>query len=313
MTPVLVHIGYHRTGTKWLRGVVFANPAAGFRWLGKDPEDHPVRRLLMERPLDFDPGAIRRALDPLLSEAENAGLVPVIAIPSLSGHPFAGGRDSKEIADRLRQVVPDARILIVVREQCSMIRSTYKQYVRAGGPCKLMRFLEPPPKWRRPAFDYGHFEYDRLIGYYHSLFGRDAVLALPYEQFVEDGPAFVRGIAEFAGRPISPKVLERLPFQRMNKGRSALAIAVTRPLNHLCPATDVNLSPVLESNLVLRLARRVQRVDPRKIAVTRSLAARSERRLRNQIAEAVGDRYAVSNRATAELIGVDLGMYGWTV
>jgi Sulfotransferase family len=313
MAPVLVHIGYHRTGTKWLRGVVFSDPTVGFRWLGKDPADHPVRRLFMERPLDFDPHAIREALQPLLLEVETAGLVPVISVPSLSGHPFSGGHDSKEIADRLRQVVPDARILIVIREQRSMIGSTYKQYVRAGGASKLTRFLEPPPKWRRPAFDYGHFEYDRLIGYYYSLFGRDAVLVLPYEQFVEDGRTFVLRIAEFAGSPIPPEVLERLPFQRRNKGRSALAIAATRPLNHLCPATDVNLSPVLESNVVLRLTRRVQRVDPRKIPVTRALAAHSEKRLRSQIEEAVGDRYAASNRATAELIGVDLGAYGWTV
>ncbi len=240
MVPVLVHIGYRKTATKWLRGVVFNDPTAGFRWLGKDPADHPVRRLLMERPLDFDAVALRRAFDPL----------------------------------HLRQVFPEARVLIVIREQRSMIVSTYKQYVKAGGACKLSRFLEPPPKWRVPAFDFGHFEYDRLIGHYYSLFGRDAVLALPYEQFVEDGPTFVQRIAEFAGSPIPPEVLERMPFRRRNKARSALAIAATRPLNHLCPATDVNLSPVLESNLVLGLTRRLQSVDPRKIPVTRALALR---------------------------------------
>jgi hypothetical protein len=313
MASVLVHIGYHKTGTKWLRGVVFDNPTAGFRWLGKDPADHPVRRLLMERPLDFDAGALRKAFDPLLADTEAAGLVPVVATPSLSGHPFSGGHESKEIADRLRQVLPEARVLIVIREQRSMIASTYKQYVKAGSPSKLSGFLDPPPKWRVPAFNFGHFEYDRLIGYYQSLFGRDAVLTLPYEQFVEDGQTFVQRIAEFAGSSIPPEVLERMPSQRWNKGRSALAIAASRPLNHLCPATDVNLSPVLESNLVLALAKRLQRVDPRKIPVTRGLAVRSEKRLSEQVAEAVGDRYAESNRATAKLIGVDLGAYGWRV
>jgi hypothetical protein len=313
MAPVLVHIGYHKTATKWLRGVMFNDPTAGFRWLGKDPADHPVRRLLMERPLEFDAGAVRKAFDPLLADSEKAGLVPVVATPSLSGHPFSGGHESKEMADRLRQVFPEARVLIVIREQRSMIVSTYKQYVKAGGACKLSRFLEPPPKWRVPAFDFGHFKYDRLIGHYYSLFGRDAVLALPYEQFVKDGPGFVESIAEFAGRPIPREIVERMPFARWNKARSALAIAACRPLNHFCPGNDVNLSPVLESTLALSLTTRLQKVDLRKKRATRALAIRSERRLRGKVEEAVGDRYVASNRASAELIGVDLAAYGWQV
>jgi hypothetical protein len=45
----------------------------------------------------------------------------------------------------------------------------------------------------------------------------------------------------------------------------------------------------------------------------RALSDRSERRLREAVAAAVGDRYAESNRATAELFGVDLAGYGWPV
>jgi hypothetical protein len=313
MGPILVHIGYHRTATKWLRGVVFENPSTGFSLVGKDLADQAVKRLFIERPLDFDAVGLRGAFDPLLANAEAAGLIPVLSTPSLSGHPFSGGRDSKEIADRLKQVFPEARVLIVIREQRSMIVSTYKQYVKAGGACTLSRFLDPPPKWRIPAFDFGHFEYDRLIRYYRSLYGREAVLALPYEQFVEDRRAFVQSIAELAGHSVPQDVLQRISVSPRNKARSALATSVSRPLNHLCPATDVNPSPVLESTLMLSLASRVRKVDLRKIAATRALAVRSEKRLRNQIAEAVGDRYAASNRATAELIGVDLGAYGWSV
>ena len=41
------------------------------------------------------------------------------------------------------------------------------------------------------------------------------------------------------------------------------------------------------------------------------LAAGADARLRRVVEAIVGDRYAESNRATAELTGLDLASYGW--
>ena len=312
MTPPLVHIGYHKTGTQWIRHRFFGDSATGYRWLGKQPVDHPVKQLVRVRPLDFDAGAIRGAFEPLLAAAEAEGLLPVVSFPRLSGHPYSGGFDSKEIADRLKQVFPDARILIIIREQASIITSSYKQYVEAGGTCKPRQYLDPPKQeWRVPHFDLGHFEYDRLIRYYHSLYGPEAVLALPYEQFVRDGPAFIRSIGEFAGRPVPEEAIARMPFSRWNPAKSALAIAASRPLNRFGPRTDLNPAPLVESMAVYRLAKRLRKANLRKQRLTRTLAANSEERLRQVVRDVIGDRYRESNRATAELIGVDLAEYGW--
>jgi hypothetical protein len=313
MSPVLVHIGYHKTGTNWLQAVFFGDDSTGYRWLGKRPATHPVHRLIRDRPLDFNPAATRSEFEPLIEEAETAGLVPVISFPRLSGHPYSGGYDSKEIADRVKAVFPDARILIVIREQRSMIASTCKQYVAAGGVAAPEDFLDPATErgWRVPGFDFAHFEYHRLIGYYRSLYGPDAVLALPYEQFVEDAPGFIQAIAHFAGHPVPEDVLARLPYaNRSNQAQSALTIAVSRPLNRFGRRSDLNPTPLVESKLLSTLAKRVRRTDVRS-PVTRALAARSEERLRNIVREAIGDRYVESNRATAEMIGVDLAAYGW--
>ena len=181
VTPVLVHIGYHKTATKWLRGGLFCNSAAGYRWLGKAPASPAVNNLIFARPLDFDAAEIRGEFEPLFADAEAAGLLPVVCFGRLSGHPFSGGYDSKLIADRLKDVLPEARILIVIREQRSMIVSTYKQYVKGGGVCTLEHFLEPATEqgWHVPGFDYRHFEYDRLIAHYHELYGKESVLVLP--------------------------------------------------------------------------------------------------------------------------------------
>lgn len=312
-SPILVHIGYHKTGTNWLQEELFADPATGYRWLDKRLADHPVHRLIRTRPLDFDAAGVRVAFEPRLADARAAGLLPVISFGRLSGHPYSGGYDSKEIADRLRQVFPEASILIVIREQRSMVLSTYKQYVKAGGAMSVEQFLRPARKqgWRVPGFEFGHFAYDRLIAYYRSLFGSEAVLVLPYERFVRDGRGFVEAIAAFAGRPVPAAVLDAMPFgKRSNEAPTALAIAASRPLNRLGPRSDLNPAPLGRAKPVFRLAKRLRasRLD---VPGASSLAARSERRLREVVNEAIGDRYVASNRATAELTGIDLADYGW--
>jgi hypothetical protein len=313
VSEILVHVGYHKSGHTWLKRVLFSDAAAGYSWLGHGP-NHPVHRLVTERPLEFDPTELRRAFDPLLTRAEGAGLLPVLSHPTLTGHPYSGGREGKEIADRLRQVFPEARILVVIREQRSIIASTYKQYLEGGGVCSLSQFLEPSRRGRIPAFDYRHFEYHHLISYYHSLFGRDAVLVLTYEQFARDPRSFVAEIGEFAERLVPADVLDRLPYARRRQATtSALALAAVRRLNRFRPRSDVNPAPLVESRRIARLAKRIEKSKAFRKPAVRPLVERSEARLRSRIAEAVGDRYAESNRLTADLIGVDLASYGWPV
>jgi sulfotransferase family protein len=311
----LVHIGYHKTGTNWLQEEVFADPSTGYRWLGKRPLSHPVHRLVRDRPLEFDAGALREEFEPMLRSAEDAGLLPVVSFPRLSGHAFSGGYDSQELADRLAAVFPEARVLIVIREQRSMIVSAYKQYVPAGGVCTVERFIAADPESRRvPRFDFGHFAYDRLIRYYQSLFGRESVLVLPYEQFVRDGRSFVAAIGEFAGRAIPAERLAALPYgKRSNRAQAALAVEWSRPLNMFGRRSDLNPAPVFQSKLLFSLAKQIRRLDPATVPVLRDRAERSEADLRRVVADAVGDRYVESNRATAELTGIDLSAFGWMI
>ena len=315
MAPILIHIGYHKTGTKWLRGGLFLNKAAGYSWIDKDTA--PVRGLIREHPLEFDAEAARRDFEPLLAEAETKRLMPVICWGRLAGQAFSGGYDTKEIADRLRAVFSDGRILVVVREQRSMIVSTYKQYVKAGGPCTVEDFLQPGADqgWRIPLFDFEYFEYHRLLGYYRSLFGADNVLALPYDELVRDRRGFLARIGEFAGRPVPEEVLgEMSDAKRRNPAQSALVLGATRVLNRFGPRNELNPAPLVESSVVHGAATRMRKkLDPANLRATRGLAERSERSLKQAVAVAVGDRYVESNRITAELLGADLESLGWMV
>jgi hypothetical protein len=310
MAAPLIHIGYHKTGTKWLRGGLFLNKNAGYHWIDKDTP--PVRRLVRAHPLEFDPAESRREFEPLLAEAAKKSLMPVICWGRLAGQAFSGGYDTKEIADRLKAVFPDGRIVVVVREQRSMIVSTYKQYVREGGALPPRKFMLPPRSrsLRVPWFDLRHFEYHHLLAYYRRLFGPNSVLVLPYEQFVTDPSSFVEQIARFAGRPLDDETLRSLPFESAtNPSPPATAIVARRWLNGLGVCTDLNPSPPLPSPLFWRLGKHIDRAS----LAPRQTVEREEAKLRQIVDETVLERYVESNRLTADLIGVDLAAYDWMI
>jgi hypothetical protein len=314
MGTILIHIGYHKTGSGWLRRVFFVNQDTGFGWIGKSKMSHPVRRLVAAPPFGYDAAASRREFDPLLQRVARQGLVPVIAFERLVGHPFSGGYDSKEIANRLAETFPEGRVLIVIREQRSMILSTYKQYVRQGGTLSLARFMEPPisKSLAVPGFDLRYFEYDHLLTHYRRLFGPDAVLVLTYEQFRADPAAFVGEIARFAGRPLESGALRSLAFDTIsNKSPSAAEIGVLRQLNKLSSASQRNAFPLYGSAAKNGFLRRLAAVLEQHKVAPRRVSARREAALRLQVAETVGDRYAASNRVTADLTGIDLATLGW--
>jgi len=309
-----VHVGYHRTATSWLQKNVFANPAAGFGWVGKKQPDHPVRQVISLPWSEFDAGVLRERFDALTDPIRAEGHVPVVSFERLSGHAASGGYDSAQIAERLRAVFPEARVLIVMREQRSAILSNYRMYVKAGGAATLRDFLLPAttPNRRVPTFDFRFFEYHRLLERYRGLFGADNVLGLLYEQFVAEPRSYVAAITGFAGRPPAGALLDALPYDQSQHGSPGAAeLRALRFLNHFI-RSELNPTPALDLRRPHAL-RKLARSAAAAAVTPKRAASRLERSLRREVEELVGDRYAESNRRTAELTGIDVGRYGWPV
>jgi Sulfotransferase family len=309
---LLAHIGYHKTGSSWLQHSVFEDSAGGYASVGHEAPSHPLRRIVSEHPFHYEPAAVRRELERLIEGVEARGLFPVVSLERLSGHPFTGGSDSRQIADRLREALDDAGVLVVIREQRSVIVAVYKQYVKAGGTASVSQFLAPAHDRANRAnlFDLRYFEYEHLLAYYRALFGAERMLVLPYELLVHDGRAFVERIGAFAERPFPEDFLARLPYtSRDNVSISGLSIAALRQVNRFAPRTELNPGPAFESRAAAWLTRRLKK--PNALERAGSLASRADGRIRRVVDETVADRYAESNRATAELTGLDLASCGW--
>lgn len=305
--PLLLHVGYHKTGTTWLQAFLFNDAQAGF----VQPWDRGdiIERLVLENAFRFDAAAARAHFQTAIDRAHADARIPVCSAERLSGNPHSGGHDAAQTAQRLRDTFPEARVLIVMREQRSMILSAYRQYVRVGGAQSLRRYLHPPAlgRPRIPQFRWDYLEYDLLVGRYRDLFGAQNVLALPFETLKKDADAFAQRIARFAGaREPAPS-----PKERKNVGMSAATLSIKRRVNRVLVRDTVNPGawfdhPKLNSG-VEHASDTLDRYVPN------ALKRATDARLKRIVDQATGDRYAKSNANLASMLDTDLGALGYSV
>ena len=87
---ILFHIGYHKTGTSWLRQGLFQSADTGF--FQHDPTRTTLHGLFVKQdPLSFDRAWARRQCQSYLDRAERDGMTFVVSHPRLSGYPASGG------------------------------------------------------------------------------------------------------------------------------------------------------------------------------------------------------------------------------
>lgn len=301
--PLLLHVGYHKTATSWMQQRLF-RPEHGYAPLMSHEE---VDRLLT-RPhgLEWDP-APARALLARRRAAVEPGLVPVVSSEILSGNPFFGGRESDVYAERLRQVAPDARILVSIRAQGRILPSVYMQYLLRGGTLPPEAFFEGRADLGYVAFSPAHFEYDRLVARYQALFGRDAVHLLQQEALKADMDAAAAALARFAGARRFGGLSEaaRAVYAPSYPEHAAWAL---RRVNHVqrsvlnpCPIVSLGTTPYG----LYRLAGGVLRRPPFAgwLGHRRPVSA--------HVAQAFAGRFAESNRRLAEIYPGPLDLRGY--
>lgn len=297
--PTLLHIGFHKTGTTWLQSGLFRSEPFNTAW----DSMAIARTVILTHTLDWCVEAVRADLERDRIAGTTKRAIDVMSWERLSGSPHAGGYDSGVIADRLHQLFPDARVLIGVREQRSMIEALYRQYVRNGGVATLHGYLHPRNPAEIPQFRFDHLEYDRLVRRYQELFGRDRVLVLPYERLRHDQLGFVDAICRFCevDPPTLPDDSDSYP------GYGAKTTVLKRQLNKVFVRSS--LSPAARY-YVKNHESRFDRLDSR---MPRMLEDRIKTGWRILVEDSAAGRYEQSNRGLAEVTGLDLRTYGYAI
>jgi hypothetical protein len=229
MTRAIVHIGYHKTATTWFQAR-FYPVVKNARYI---PRDIVRQAFLEDTAFKFDPGRARDALEIA------AGEKVTICEEGLSGYLHTGGLAgylSKEMAQRIKTVLPDADIVIFVRSQPSIIAASYSQYVKGGGTHSIRRYLFAEDYLRgargeiakSPRFTFDHFEYWPLIAHYQELFGEDRVHVFPYEALRSDPKKFLADYSRRLGLEVD---LDAVEMSSSNRSYGLPTLWVVRFLN----------------------------------------------------------------------------------
>jgi hypothetical protein len=191
MTGHLLHIGYPKTGSKFLQRWFAGHPQlafadggiAGFR------DVYAIARASITPRADL----LYRvtSYEGLTAPQANAGQT-IIDYERWRTVNMASSQSA--VCTTLAELFPGARVLIVTRGFRSMILSSYSQYVRSGGDDDLADLIA---KGSRSDLD--PWNYDFLIDLYQRAFGESNVIVMPYELLRNDVDAFTRALEAFLG------------------------------------------------------------------------------------------------------------------
>lgn len=300
---LLIHVGYHKTATTWMQRQLFV-PEHGYAQIAGHEE--VFENIVRPHGLSFTPEAMHRHADAALAGLA-AGMTPVISSELLVGNHLLGGRESDIYAQRLRQIFGDARIMITIRSQLKILPSVYMQYLSRGGTMPPAQFFSGEADLGYFAFDPGHFEYDRLLRLYRSLFGAENVLVVPQEALQADMDGVAQTIADFSGNARFGGLRDEA-----RKVQSAsypeYAVPFLRRVNHVQRGT-LNPAPVVRlGQTPFGLYRSVGYLSRR---IPLAGALKSRKPVSDFVRTRFAGYYSASNARLREMLGpaVDLSRY----
>lgn len=198
MGKPVIHIGANKTASTTFQRALFRHHSE-LHYMGEDGEDYAsyrgiVNAMVNDDDLHFPENRCRELFQKRLAGSLDKTFL-------YSNEDVMTSRTPSLCAQRLKSFIPDAKVLLVIRNQNTALPSFYANH---GA------FLKPaPPSYfrRHVSFDdwmsfqtqpmfikYGalaSYYYNRLLSVYADLFGEENVHVLMFEEFIEDKQSFV--------------------------------------------------------------------------------------------------------------------------
>lgn len=301
---ILIHVGLHKCGSTWLQKNMFDNREIGFISPWGSMSSVAVTEFVAIDPLLFNAHDTRTRLDASSAvQPDNEHQTLVMSHEALSSRPHHGAFYAPLVASRLRDVFPHAKVLLIFREQSSLIHSLYGEHLRNGGRLSLLEFIgtgsEPPgfTSLCQPSF----FLFDRLLNMYHNVFGAENVLALPLEMLPRNPDEFVRRICDFGGVKFKPLPTEK----KVNTAWGPITYEILRWSNSIVRGNQ--LRPKTGSIFTARrmLLEGFDRATPQRLQL------KAKRRQRELINNRIDGFYYESNARLVDMVNIDLLEYGY--
>ena len=230
----VIHVGLRKTGTTTLQEHVFpAIPDC----VAATPESHPFRELSLNLRDAGDADYFEDTWRGFLADLQRRASTVILSREGWSAprDPWTGQETQARTAERLHALAAEAKILVVVRHQGTMLRSAYNQYVKTGGDARF-------DDWVATRFDFDFLRYDTIVKCYQDLFGRERVKVMAYENLATDPHTFLGELLGF----VQPGAIAQqsdvvIPFE--NRSLGPLSRWTFRHTNRLFRRREHNPSP----------------------------------------------------------------------
>ena len=238
---IYFHIGYHRTGTTFLQKKILPQFRDKAIIILPGEENRFLKQYLIDNPsekkeiLQFNENL--KSIKPLLNEANKS---IIVTAEGLSGDIYS---DNLEMPSRIYKLFPEAKIVITIRSQFSIIPSMYEYvYLKARGSLSYKKYLKKIIKNDK-------FNYNKLINKYIEQFGEDSVKIELYENLKNDQLNFISRILNFMQLPTEFKIGENKSYRTTRYGSFAIkGIRMTNAINNFVHSTFFKKSKLNDSS-----------------------------------------------------------------
>jgi sulfotransferase family protein len=221
---------------------------------------------------------------------------------------------SRDAAGHIAALLPDARIIAILREPASFLRSLHQQllktHVESKKTLKAALALEParragrriPRGSHRPQLLLysDHVRYTEQLRRYHAVFPREQVMVLIYDDFRADNEQAVRSVRRFLG------VDETAPLE-VTDANPTLVSMRSQQLDELLNRVSVGRGPV--SRTVKSMVKAVMPSDARAKAISatqRHVVNRPPPPPEEEVMLGLRRRFKSEVEALSEYLGRDL-------
>ena len=238
MGKIYIHIGLHKTASTYMQEKVFPY-VDGIFYVDRfyTQLNTAFNSLQFSDDSSYDPNLLKNELEKIKIAAKGRPIL--ISDEALSGCPLWGGGNRGIIAQRLAAVIPEAEIIIFMRDQVDLILSLYNQYLKQGwfsGPLDKDFLWRPGDgvqfgdwvsgdrKWNTDnlRFNPGSvispytFKYSEIINLYESNFQKTFLFL--YEEFVVNQSDVIDKLMNVMG-VVAPSLVA-VPESRVNASLS---------------------------------------------------------------------------------------------
>ena len=200
---VVVHVGYPKTATTTLQNHLFLS-LQDVVYIGK-PATYKNSKMqkFIHTITDCEAFEYEKNYEQFLQDYNEyiISKKPIIVSEEtfITGSTLSGRVDRLTILKRLKQLYPDARIIITVREHKNMIKSYYLQKLRfdTSFTVSFDRWFSEQWHQRHRENIFQYFFYDEIISKYEEYFGNDKIKVMYFEDLKTNPKKYYTDIIEF--------------------------------------------------------------------------------------------------------------------